>query len=504
MRGAGSGRSFWTRRRFFRGLGALGLLVSGCGPRGRKEEAALGGDELSEASANVEGSPANLFLKEMRKVFSGRRLRVLTEDTPPSVASHKLVGEEFSRLTGIEVEWLLLPLEQVYARTQVDTAQQSGHHDVFYLDQSWLGQFSPHMEDLNHWRSLLEFGYPYWEWQDFMRPLIRHTASYLGNNIAIPYDITLFIGMYRRDVFEELGLHPPTNLVEYLHTAQVIDKALAPAVRGTTGQLQVGHYALLCHFSAWLWGHGGSFFHADGTPSLDEPEAHAALEYLMELRRCMPGQVIGWDWHGESKSFARGEAGFYSSWAEFFPMYDDPALSEIVGLAEPMAMPGALHLKAPSECGFGETPGVSHQGGSGIGISRYSREKEASWIFLQWLTSSDVAVRACLLGGGASATRHSVFSDPRIRKRNSIVGPGTTRHFPVMRDAILNRMGTEPHHPDWPSLALYDLPVELGKLVTGQQGIRDTARALNRVAGKKLHGRESAGPSNPTGNGNDT
>ena len=477
----------YTRRRFLGRLAGLGLLAAGCGRRTGGEVTALKGDELSAWSAQVPGSAANVFLREMGSFFKGKRLRVLTEDTPPSVACRQLAEKEFTELTGIEVEWLLLPLEQVYARTQVDTAQESGYHDVFYIDQSWLGQFSPHLEEINRWRARLDFGYPDWAWQDFLAPLVANTASFQGRTVAVPYDITLFIGMYRRDIFEKLGLSPPVTLPQYLETARIIDAELAPAMRGTTGQLRVGHYALLCHMSAWLWGHGGCFFHADGTPGLADPEARASLAYLLDLKDQMPGQVIGWDWHGESKSFARGEAAFYASWTEFFPMLDDPQMSEIVGKVEPMPVPVPVYLKPPAACGFGEAPGVSHQGGSGIGISRYSREKEAAWLFIQWLTSSDVAVRACLLGSGASATRYSVFDDPRVRRRIEHVGPGTTRHFPVMQDAILHHMGTEPHHPAWPELALGDLPVELGKLITGQQGIDRTAKAMSEAMMKRIH-----------------
>ena len=55
-----------------------------------------------------------------------------------------------------------------------------------------------------------------------------------------------------------------------------------------------------------------------------------------------------------------------------------------------------------------------------------------------------------------------------------------------MRDAILNRMGTEPHHDDWPDLALREYPVQLGKLITGQQDMKETAEAMNRAA-ERLH-----------------
>lgn len=47
-----------------------------------------------------------------------------------------------------------------------------------------------------------------------------------------------------------------------------------------------------------------------------------------------------------------------------------------------------------------------------------------------------------------------------------MIGLGTTRHFKVYRDAILNHMGTEPSHRNWAELSRDYFAVELGKMVT--------------------------------------
>lgn len=468
-----------------------GLLLGGCGKaqNGRTEGGkgkSLPGDELSDYSARVQGTQANRFLRDCQGPFAGTKLRILTEGTPPSLACRRLVELEFSPLTGIEVEWIVAPLARVYARTQVDMAREAGHHDIFYIDQSWLGKFRPYLEEVDPWRERADLAYPGWDWEDFLEPLVRHTASFGGSVIAVPYDITIFIGMVRRDLLKKGGYEVPETLPDYLRIARELDQALRPQIRGTTGQLRVGHYALLCHFSTWLWGKGGCFLDAGGAPMLGEASAQEAMEYLVELRRYMPHEALAWDWGGEARSFARGRAAFYGSWAEFFPMFDDPEKSTIVGLAEAVPMPRAEGLRGAEACGFGECPGMSHQGGSGLALSRYSRNKEAAWVLMQWLTCRDIAVRASLLGSGASATRESVFRDPRIVSRGNTVGPGTTRHFPVVRQAILEDMGTEPHHPRWPDLAMNRFPIELGKLVSGQQGARKTGEAMNLLARRIL------------------
>ena len=149
-----------------------------------------------------------------------------------------------------------------------------------------------------------------------------------------------------------------------------------------------------------------------------------------------------------------------------------------------MLMPAPYKLKPASECGYGETPGLSRQGGSGIGISRSSRNKEAAWVFLQWLTCKDINVRSTLLGGSSSAVRMSTFEDPRITGRSKLIGPGTTRHLSIVKDSILNHLGNDPSHPNWSEISQNYFTVELGKMVTNQQSVEKTAQELARAAAK--------------------
>jgi hypothetical protein len=72
-------------------------------------------DTLGPASAAEPLTDQQKFLRDMRKSFSGATLRVLSEGTPPSVATREIMKQEFIPLTGINVEWEQLPLDQVLA-----------------------------------------------------------------------------------------------------------------------------------------------------------------------------------------------------------------------------------------------------------------------------------------------------------------------------------------------------------------------------------------------------
>ena len=56
---------------------------------------------------------------------------------------------------------------------------------------------------------------------------------------------------------------------------------------------------------------------------------------------------------------------------------------------------------------MGEIPGVGHQGGSSLAVSKYSKNKDAAWLFAQWATSYETQVYIAL-GGGTGPTRAGV------------------------------------------------------------------------------------------------
>lgn len=478
-------RGLINRREFLRRAALAGFgfssmrYLSGCAAPAPAPSANAVRESAGAASAIEATTDAQKFLRDVGSQFSGTTIRVVSESTPPSRAISTIMQEEFIPLTGINVEWEQLPLDQVLAKVSQDTAGGLGENDVYYWDQAWIGRFVNDGVDPRELMANSNLAYPNWNFDDFIPTLVENIATYKGQLAAIPYDIPIFIMMYRRDIFEELGLAVPTTMSEYLEVIQAIHEAKAgEGIYGTTGQWKSGHYALQCNWTAWHWAHGAHIFDADEQPAVNSEEGIAAAEYMLELGKYMPPGATTWDWSGEGDSFTQGLAGVYISWGEFFPGFDDPERSQIVGLAEPAPCPQEIALKSKAESGFDETPGISHQGGSSMAISRYSNNVDAAWIFLQWATSSDITTRASILGGGATPIRYSNFTDPRTQENNKVVA-GTTRHFDVTLDAIENRMGTEPHLPAWASLSVDSFAVELGKMTTAQQDIETT---LNNMA----------------------
>ncbi|MBB4063715.1 ABC transporter substrate-binding protein [Gellertiella hungarica] len=474
-----------TKRDFLRKMALAGLGFSAFSSQmlgvGRPVGKMLGfGSGYAEAQTPPD---VEKWLKEVGGKYKGTKIRYSTEATPPSIVANQLAKEEFTKLTGIEVEVEIVPLEQVLAKATQDVQGQLGTYDLYYLDQSWMATFAPDTVDpTQYYKDNAELAMPGFDWDDFSKPLVEGIAMYDGKMVGIPFDIPIFIMMYRQDLLDKHGIKVPETMDDYMNAVKAITEAeKGNGIYGTTVQAKSGHYSLECDWTAFLWGNGGSIFNKDKMFSGNDERGIAGLKYYQELVKNAPPAATTWTWDGEGQSVQQGQAALLLSWGEFFPGFDSDA-SKVKGLMQaakpPKENPGR---RAPSEAGFGEIPAIGHQGGSVIALSQYSKNKEAAWIFMQWACSKDVMARVSTLGGGASPMRLSSFSDPRVKEK-AVVGPGTTRHFDVVNWTINNAMGSEPDMPIWAELSNNDIPIELGKLLTGEAYDGSAEACMNALA----------------------
>lgn len=474
------------RRDFLRNAGLLGL---GAGALGSGMTRPFFG--ASQAFAQDNGlTPSKDILdwvRDVSKPFAGKTLRLATESTPPSNAINSQLKKYFEEASGMTVEIEVLPLEQVLQKMTLDIASQLGSYDLYYIDQSWAASVSNDVFDPREQiAASADLAMPNYNIDDFLPALVDGIAKYGDRWVGVPYDIPIFMMMYRKDIYEKMGFKAPGTLGEYYDQAKAITDEMGPDLYGATGQMKSGHYSLECDWTAWLWGHGGSIFTPDGKFSGNDEEGLAAMEYWTRLKETMPPGVTGWTWDGQGQSVAQGVAATMMSWGEFFPYFDDPAATKVSGLMEAVRCPKPKKaLRTVDQTGFGEIPGVGHQGGSSLAVSKNSKNPDAAWIFMQWATCADTQALITALGGGTGPTRNSVYDDPRV-VANRRVGPGTTRHLDVVRETIAKDMGSEPDLPQWAELSNDTIPVRLGKYFAGEyssakEAMDDIAQATDKI-----------------------
>lgn len=470
-----------SKRDFLRRAGMAGIgfsaFASGLLGTTRPFRGNLGGN-AAHAQTPEEMSK---WLKDVGGQFKGSKVRYTSEATPPTVVLNQ-IKSEFTEATGIEVEIEIVPLEQVLAKATQDVQGQLGTYDVYYLDQSWVATFAQDTVDpFQYYKDKPDLAMPGFDFDDFSKPLVEGLALYDGKWVGVPFDIPIFITMYRKDILEKHKIAPPANFDEFTAAVKMITEAeKANGIFGTGLQAKSGHYSLETDWTAAVWGHGGSIFGKDRKFAGNDEQGVKGLQWYQEMLKNAPPQSTASTWDGQFQMMLSGQVALVNSWDEFFPGLD-AADSKVQGLWEPLhPISSMTGVRPVAEAGFGEIPNVGHQGGSILGLSKYSKNLDAAWVFMQWACSKEIMTRCTLLGGFAPM-RLSSFEDPRV-KAKAVVGPGTTRHLKVVKWTIDNVMASEPDMPLWAGFSNNEIPVELGKLLTNQDYGGDAKKCMDNVA----------------------
>lgn len=471
-----------SRREFLArmSLAGIGFSAYASGILGNPNRCRAGGLIGAQVVADM---PADVtrFCREVGRKFKGTKIRYTSEATPPTVALNQ-IKRQFTDLTGIEVEIDIVPLETVLARATEDAKRQLGKYDLYYLDQAWIANFAPDVIDpYDYYRRKPDLAMPGFDWEDFSRPLIEGVSLYKGKWVGVPFDIPVFMLMYRKDLLEKHKIDVPKTCKEFARVVTAIGtEEKANGVFGTGLQAKSGHFSLACDWFQAVWDHGGSVFGNDGMFKGNDEQGVNGLKWYMDLLSKSPPKSTSADWDDQFQMMVSGQVAIVQTWAESFPGLD-AADSRVKGLWEPARpLKSDVPLRARADAGFGEIPNYALQGGSVISLSRYSRNIDAAWVFMQWACCKEIMTRCTLLGGSAPM-RRSAWDDPRL-KAKAVVGPGTTRHLDVVRWTIDNAMATQPHMPIWESLSSHDIPTELGRLLTGQAYGNSPKKCMDAIA----------------------
>jgi multiple sugar transport system substrate-binding protein len=471
-----------SKREFLRRIGRVGMGFSAFAI------AMLGGDRRRDRgfgagrSAEAQGLPDNQarWLAEVGRGFRGTKIRYTSEATPPTLVLDQ-IKKEFTDPTGIEVEIEIVPLEQVLARAMQDVQGKLGTYDLYYLDQSWVAAFAQDCVDpVRLYKDKPELAMPDFDFGDFCRPLVEGQSLVDGQWRGIPFDIPIFILMYRKDLLEKHGIPVPTTYPAFADAVKAITRAgKQDGLFGTGLQAKSAHYSLECDWSQAVWGHGGSIFGKSRRFSGNDEQGVAGLQWYQELvKGAAPGSTAS-TWDGQFQMMRMGQVAMVHGWSEHFPGLDADD-SRVRGLWQAARPLTPASLRAPADCGFNEKPNAGHQGGSLIALSRYSRKREAAWIFMQWATCKDVMTR-CTLAGGFAPTRNSSFEDPAVKAKAKVMA-GTTRHLDTVKWTINNAIANEPDFPLWRTYSNNELPTEIGKLLTGLEYGGDARKCMHAIA----------------------
>jgi len=399
-------------------------------------------------------------LSEAAAPYEGTTIKALFLDRPGYVAAQELLPQ-FEEATGINVEWETLPYENAREREVLDFTAAAAEFDVVLIDVVWVGEFAA-----SGWLTPLETFYndpaladPNLNLEGFFPVLLDSFGTWDEVVYGLPFDNYSGLLYYNRCMLEDAGLDGPpqtwTQLLEEYGPALTQGDQYAFALQSRRGETQSAD-----SFMRVLWPFGGSLIDPETfEPNLTSEASLAGLQFRQDLMQYMPPGIVDFDHSEAVNALAQGRVAMITEWSSFYTTLSDPEQSTITD---------CLGVTTEPEGPAGLKPAL---GGFSLGVNAFSspEEQAAAWLFIQWITSEEMA-RPYVEAGGVSG-RTSVYEDPEIRERYPYVEPlvaSWENAVPFFR----------PRFPEWPAIS--ELIADVGtRMMLGQVSVEEGAGSLN-------------------------
>jgi multiple sugar transport system substrate-binding protein len=350
--------------------------------------------------------------RAQERTGEGVTLRVCWASWHPADLLLKL-SEDFTAKTGTKVEGLFVPWGDFLTKVRTEMTTKSSSIDLVVLDSQWLGWMveGGHLVDLTDWLKK-ESGI---DLNDYYEATLKAYGEYppgSGRLYAITCEQDLEGLVYRKDLFEdakekeafkaaygyELGV-PETwdqlrDIAEFFYRPD-------DNLYGLATKWSRDYDVITWDFAQVLWAFGGDYWDpktlkVEGI--LNSPASVKALTFYRDLSKFAAPGAAGFSFDEVNQEMQQGRAAMAIQWFAFFPGFVDPKASRTwdkVGFAPVPAGPKGRFVAL---------------GGQGIGIPRYSKNKQAALSFIKWFQS--VETQWAWAKGGGLTGRKSIVNDP--------------------------------------------------------------------------------------------
>jgi multiple sugar transport system substrate-binding protein len=357
------------------------------------------------------------WLHSVAGPYSGKSLSISLE-AEFGPYSTQLIASDFANATGIRDLYDIRPYSLQLQTVSIMSSTKSSSYDAYSLDVQNLGVFPnlpvspytlaekyPNLTYVDLATDFLDFNRFAWDHVATYPPdLSGGTGGSSASDVGIlPFDTPTLVLFYRTDIYQKLGLTPPATWDEHFANSQAIQKSgLTPFGSASMAGTDV---SIIYEYQAHLSDFGGSLWDVQGNtiiPTLNTDAALAALEDFVRFEPISDPGSPSYTWDDVFNSLARElapHALMFDGYANWINNSQRSLVPGLVGYAKLPAGPkGSWHPYA----------------GSGIGVSRYSKNPEAAWLWVQWAVAKG-AQEAKMLGPYHNfPTRSSVLEAPEV------------------------------------------------------------------------------------------
>lgn len=323
---------------------------------------------------------------------------------------------EFTQLTGIQVDFNVLSEEEYRDKIIIELSSGSRSVDVFmtgpfsnwsYVPAGWLEPLDDYLQN----PSLTNADY---DIEDFFPTLLKANRwngkpgyqNYgTGSQWSIPVQVETYILAYRKDWAQELDLDPPGTYQEFHDFARAMTRKIdGQQVYGITSRGLGTWPTIATGFISAFASFGCRDFDASLKSMINTPCAVEMTSlWVRTIKEYGPMNWSSNSWYDAKEQFESGRYGMIFDADFFASSYENPEKSLVagrIGYSLPPAGPdGTIR---------------SNLWTWALAINQHSRHKLASWLFIQWATSREQLI-AATLNGNLNPPRRSVWNDQRIQ-----------------------------------------------------------------------------------------
>ncbi|WP_328870500.1 sugar ABC transporter substrate-binding protein [Streptomyces sp. NBC_00287] len=446
-------------------------------PRGLIAAAAVGTLITSLAACSGAGGSGST---------GGDSINVLMVNNPQMVELQKLTADNFTKDTGIKVNFTVLPENDVRDKISQDFANQAGQYDVatlsnyeipIYAKNGWLHSLDSYVK-----------GDTAFDQDDILPPMTQALTAEDGKLYGEPFYGESSFLMYRKDVLEKAGLTMPAKptWTQVADIATKVDGAES-GMKGICLRGLPGWGEVMAPLTTVVNTFGGTWFNQDWQAQLDSKEFKEATQFYVDLVRE----------HGEAGAAQSGYAECLNNMTQgkTAMWYDATA--------------GAGSLEAsgsPVKGKIGYVPApVEKTESSGWlytwawGIQKSSDNAENAWKFISWASGKDYEKLVGETNGWANVPagkRASTYDIPEYRKEAAAFAD-------VTRDAIANAKPEDPGVQPRPAPGIQFVGIpeftdlgtkvsqEISSAIAGRQSVDSALKKSQELAeavGKKYEG----------------
>lgn len=330
----------------------------------------------------------------------GETITVIT--TTSALPKWELTARLVKEKLGIDLDIVSQGYNETRQKIVTAMAAKSSVYDIVLVDTIWLPEFVE-----AGWLVPLEISPEYWEdgteaWQQ--------VTQYKGHVWLIGAGFNAKFMLINKQLLEAAGFsQPPATWEEF------IEQALRMKQMGVVEYPVAWGWAeaegLVCDFTVLLAAFGGSYQDESGNWRIYSEPAVKALRFMTDTltvhKIAHPSSVI-LDDRAVMELFLNGDVAYVLTWTWGWTWAKDPARSKVVDYVEPALIPGTL---------YANTRSATTNGGSGYGISAFSRKKQLAREVLEIYGSPETEYLFAAELNMMEFTRKSIATSPEYLEK---------------------------------------------------------------------------------------